>query len=150
MRSFAPARARANPECLGSESGWGARSTAPPPGLPHRGLKGAALQEGPAAKPGAAAKSDDKSAAAKTEGANPATTTDAAKSATTDAEKAAKVDDRRPDLAEALQLSGVQRMVFVRTGEMAVQRVDRQAVEAEAESLPLPGLSGQIVVRWDD
>jgi hypothetical protein len=25
-----------------------------------------------------------------------------------------------------------------------------QAVEAEAESLPLPGLSGQIVVRWDD
>lgn len=27
---------------------------------------------------------------------------------------------------------------------------DRQAVEAEAESLPLPGLSGQIVVRWDD
>jgi Winged helix DNA-binding domain len=26
----------------------------------------------------------------------------------------------------------------------------RQAVEAEAESLPLPGLSGQIVVRWDD
>jgi winged helix DNA-binding protein len=27
---------------------------------------------------------------------------------------------------------------------------ERQAVEAEAESLPLPGLSGQIVVRWDD
>ena len=26
---------------------------------------------------------------------------------------------------------------------------DRQAVEAEAESLPLPGLSGQLVVRWD-
>ena len=27
---------------------------------------------------------------------------------------------------------------------------EREAVEAEAESLPLPGLSGQIVVRWDD
>jgi hypothetical protein len=27
---------------------------------------------------------------------------------------------------------------------------ERQAVEAQAESLPLPGLSGQIVVRWDD
>ena len=27
---------------------------------------------------------------------------------------------------------------------------ERQAVEAEAESLPLPGLGGQIVVRWDD
>jgi hypothetical protein len=27
---------------------------------------------------------------------------------------------------------------------------ERQAVEEEAESLPLPGLSGQIVVRWDD
>jgi Winged helix DNA-binding domain len=27
---------------------------------------------------------------------------------------------------------------------------ERQSVEAEAESLPLPGLSGQIVVRWDD
>jgi hypothetical protein len=26
---------------------------------------------------------------------------------------------------------------------------ERQAVEAEADSLPLPGLSGQIVVRWD-
>ena len=26
---------------------------------------------------------------------------------------------------------------------------ERQAVEAEAESLPLPGLSGQLVVRWD-
>ena len=26
----------------------------------------------------------------------------------------------------------------------------RQAVEAEAESLPLPGLGGQIVVSWDD
>jgi hypothetical protein len=26
---------------------------------------------------------------------------------------------------------------------------ERQAVEAEAESLPLPGLSGQILVRWD-
>ena len=27
---------------------------------------------------------------------------------------------------------------------------EREAVEAEAESLPLPGLGGQIVVRWDD
>ena len=27
---------------------------------------------------------------------------------------------------------------------------ERQAVEAEAESLPLPGPSGQIVVRWDE
>ena len=27
---------------------------------------------------------------------------------------------------------------------------ERQGVEAEAESLPLPGLSGQVVVRWDD
>jgi hypothetical protein len=27
---------------------------------------------------------------------------------------------------------------------------ERQAVEAEADSLPLPGLSGQIDVRWDD
>jgi DNA glycosylase AlkZ-like len=27
---------------------------------------------------------------------------------------------------------------------------EREAVEAEAESLPLPGLSGQIVARWDD
>jgi hypothetical protein len=27
---------------------------------------------------------------------------------------------------------------------------ERQTVEAEAESLPLPGLSGQLVVRWDD
>jgi Winged helix DNA-binding domain len=27
---------------------------------------------------------------------------------------------------------------------------ERQAVEAESESLPLPGLGGQIVVRWDD
>ena len=27
---------------------------------------------------------------------------------------------------------------------------ERQAVEAEAESFPLPGLSGQIDVRWDD
>jgi hypothetical protein len=25
----------------------------------------------------------------------------------------------------------------------------RQAVEAEAASLPLPGIEGQIVVRWD-
>jgi hypothetical protein len=27
---------------------------------------------------------------------------------------------------------------------------EREAVEAEAESFPLPGLDGQIVVRWDD
>jgi Winged helix DNA-binding domain len=27
---------------------------------------------------------------------------------------------------------------------------ERQAVEAESESLPLPGLGGRIVVRWDD
>jgi hypothetical protein len=31
-----------------------------------------------------------------------------------------------------------------------VSAAERQAVEAEAGSLPLPGLSGQIVVRWDD
>jgi len=29
-------------------------------------------------------------------------------------------------------------------------RAEREAVEAEAASLPLPGLAGQIVVRWDD
>jgi hypothetical protein len=29
-------------------------------------------------------------------------------------------------------------------------RVERDAVEAEAESLPLPGLRGRIRVRWDD
>jgi hypothetical protein len=29
-------------------------------------------------------------------------------------------------------------------------RAERDAVEAEAESLPLPGIEGQIVVRWDD
>jgi hypothetical protein len=29
-------------------------------------------------------------------------------------------------------------------------RAARQAVEAEAAALPLPGLQGQIVVRWDD
>jgi hypothetical protein len=39
---------------------------------------------------------------------------------------------------------------------VAIQRwrslssTEREAVEAEAESLPLPGPSGQIVVRWDD
>jgi hypothetical protein len=27
---------------------------------------------------------------------------------------------------------------------------ERDAVTAEAESLPLPGLSGPIAVRWDD
>jgi len=31
-----------------------------------------------------------------------------------------------------------------------LSRAARDAVEAEAESLPLPGLSGQIRVRWDD
>lgn len=29
-------------------------------------------------------------------------------------------------------------------------QAERGAVEAEAESLPLPGIEGQIVVRWDD
>jgi hypothetical protein len=29
-------------------------------------------------------------------------------------------------------------------------RAERDAVEAEAESLPLPGIEGQIIVRWDD
>ena len=29
-------------------------------------------------------------------------------------------------------------------------RAEREAVESEAASLPLPGLAGQIVVRWDD
>jgi hypothetical protein len=28
-------------------------------------------------------------------------------------------------------------------------RAARDAVEAEAESLPLPGVQGRIVVRWD-
>ena len=31
-----------------------------------------------------------------------------------------------------------------------LSRAARDAVEAEAESLPLPGLGGRIVVRWDD
>jgi len=31
-----------------------------------------------------------------------------------------------------------------------LSRAARDAVEAEAESLPLPGLRGRIVVRWDD
>ncbi|MGH2589595.1 MAG: DNA glycosylase AlkZ-like family protein [Actinomycetota bacterium] len=31
-----------------------------------------------------------------------------------------------------------------------LSRTAREAVEAEAESLPLPGVRGQIVVRWDD
>ncbi len=31
-----------------------------------------------------------------------------------------------------------------------LSRAARDAVEAEAESLPLPGLRGPIVVRWDD
>jgi hypothetical protein len=29
-------------------------------------------------------------------------------------------------------------------------RAARDAIEAEAESLPLPGIRGRIVVRWDD
>jgi DNA glycosylase AlkZ-like len=32
----------------------------------------------------------------------------------------------------------------------SLSRTARNAVEAEAESLPLPGLGGRIVVRWDD
>jgi hypothetical protein len=28
-------------------------------------------------------------------------------------------------------------------------RAERDAVEAEAHSLPLPGIEGQIAVRWD-
>ena len=31
-----------------------------------------------------------------------------------------------------------------------LSRASREAVEAEAESLPLPGLGGRIVLRWDD
>jgi hypothetical protein len=31
-----------------------------------------------------------------------------------------------------------------------LSRAEREALEAEAESLPLPGVEGQIVVRWDD
>jgi hypothetical protein len=31
-----------------------------------------------------------------------------------------------------------------------LSRAARGAVEAEAASLPLPGIEGQIVVRWDD
>ncbi|TML01668.1 MAG: winged helix DNA-binding domain-containing protein [Actinobacteria bacterium] len=31
-----------------------------------------------------------------------------------------------------------------------LSRAARDAVEAEAESLPLPGLAGRIIVRWDD
>jgi hypothetical protein len=31
-----------------------------------------------------------------------------------------------------------------------LSRAERDAVEAEAESLPLPGVEGRIVVRWDD
>jgi DNA glycosylase AlkZ-like len=31
-----------------------------------------------------------------------------------------------------------------------LSRAERDAVEVEAESLPLPGLAGRIVVRWDD
>jgi len=31
-----------------------------------------------------------------------------------------------------------------------LSRRERDAVEAEATSLPLPGLSGPIVVRWSD
>ena len=31
-----------------------------------------------------------------------------------------------------------------------LSRAARDSVEAEAESLPLPGLAGRIIVRWDD
>jgi hypothetical protein len=31
-----------------------------------------------------------------------------------------------------------------------LSRAERDAVAAEAESLPLPGIRGRIVVRWDD
>jgi hypothetical protein len=31
-----------------------------------------------------------------------------------------------------------------------LSRAERDAVTAEAESLPLPGIRGRIVVRWDD
>ena len=31
-----------------------------------------------------------------------------------------------------------------------LSRTEREAVEAEAQSLPLPGIEGQIVVHWDD
>jgi hypothetical protein len=30
-----------------------------------------------------------------------------------------------------------------------LSREDRQAVEAEATNLPLPGLQGSVTVRWD-
>ena len=40
-------------------------------------------------------------------------------------------------------------VVSIRTWRR-LSTAERQAVEAEAESLPLAGLSGQIVVRWDD
>ncbi|CAN5795506.1 hypothetical protein BH18ACT17_BH18ACT17_06080 [soil metagenome] len=42
-----------------------------------------------------------------------------------------------------------QRTVTVRTWRR-LSRAARDAVEAEAESLPLPGTEGRIVVRWDD
>jgi hypothetical protein len=31
-----------------------------------------------------------------------------------------------------------------------LSRAERDAVEAEAQSLPLPGIEGQIAVRWDE
>jgi hypothetical protein len=31
-----------------------------------------------------------------------------------------------------------------------LSRAERGAIEAEAESLPLPGIARRIVVRWDD
>jgi hypothetical protein len=31
-----------------------------------------------------------------------------------------------------------------------LSRAERNAVEAEAQSLPLPGIEGQIAVRWDE
>ena len=42
-----------------------------------------------------------------------------------------------------------QRTVTVQTWR-GLSRAKRDAVEAEAESLPLPGVEGRIVVRWDD
>jgi hypothetical protein len=30
-----------------------------------------------------------------------------------------------------------------------LERAEREAIEAEAESMPLPGIDRQIAVRWD-
>jgi hypothetical protein len=40
-------------------------------------------------------------------------------------------------------------MVSIQTWRF-LARAERDAVVAEAESLPLPGVQGSIVVRWDD